>query len=288
MTIFREYDVRGVADRDLTDPVIWALGRSLGDLCKAAGDARCYVGSDVRLSSPRLRAALVHGLKDAGLAVGEIETGPTPLLYFAAAQKKSGFDCSSGIMVTGSHNPPEYNGFKMVIGGRTLFGDDIQKLRSQVESYASKAPAKIGASGIKIERIQDYVNFVRDNIKIARKLRVVIDAGNGAAGELAQLTYKALGLDVISLFCEPDGSFPNHHPDPTVPKNLRFLVDKVKETGADVGIGFDGDGDRIGAVSASGRILYGDQLVMYFARDILKELPDTASLRPSSKKPRPP
>lgn len=273
MSIFREYDVRGIADKDLTNEIAWGLGKALGLRAKKAGDSKVYIGRDVRVSSPRLANALASGFEAADVAVTQLQPGPTPLLYFAAYKNIPEFETRSGIMVTGSHNPPEYNGFKIVIGGQTLFGADIQSIREDVLSFAKQAPAKITHTAKQMDRIPDYVNYVRENISLKRRLKVVIDAGNGAAGELGIKTYQALGCDVIPLFCEPDGTFPNHHPDPTVPKNLAHLIEKVRSSGAELGIAFDGDGDRIGAVTATGRILYGDHLVLYFARDILKDVP---------------
>ena len=273
MSIFREYDVRGLADRDLTDSITWALGKTLGQLTRKKGDSRVYIGQDVRLSSPRLAKALGAGFESEGIAVRYLNPGPTPALYFAAHEEVSDFQTRSGVMVTGSHNPPEYNGFKMVIGGSTLFGPDIQELRETVLGLAAQAPKTFQTTGAQANRETDYVNFVQSTVKPARKLKVVVDAGNGAGGPLGERTYRAMGCDVIPIFCDPDGRFPNHHPDPTVPKNLAHLIAKVRETGADLGIAFDGDGDRIGAVSATGRILFGDHLVLYFARDILAEVP---------------
>jgi phosphomannomutase/phosphoglucomutase len=273
MSIFREYDVRGLADRELNDKLCWALGRALAERVKASGDSRAYVGRDVRLSSPRISASLAAGFEAGGVKTRIQAPGPTPLLYFCAHEAVADFPTKSGVMVTGSHNPPEYNGFKMVIGGKTLFGDDIQKLRGEVESFLDKAPAKVAGDFEACDRSEDYIDYLRRTLKIQRKIKVVVDAGNGAAGPLAVDTYRALGCEVIPLFCDPDGRFPNHHPDPTVPKNLEHLIAKVKETGAELGIGFDGDGDRIGAVSGTGRILFGDHLVLYYARDILKEIP---------------
>lgn len=273
MTIFREYDVRGVADRDLTNEIAYGLGKALGERAKKAGDSNVYVGRDVRLSSPRLSDALACGLSAAGVRVIQLKAGPTPLLYFAAYKAISEFPTKSGIMITGSHNPPEYNGFKMVIGGQTLFGSDIQQLKEDTLKYSTLAPTRFNPQAAPLDRIPDYVNYVSSTINLKRKIKVVLDAGNGAGGELGIKTFEALGCEVIPLFCEPDGTFPNHHPDPTVPKNLEHLIKKVKETGAELGIAFDGDADRIGAVSATGRILFGDQLVLYFARDILKDRP---------------
>jgi phosphomannomutase/phosphoglucomutase len=180
-------------------------------------------------------------------------------------------------MVTGSHNPPEYNGFKIVVGGVTLFGNDIQELKSQVQKELSEIgtldPAKIQQNHKVIDRGPDYVSYLKSHLKVKKKLKVVVDAGNGAGGKLGVDAYQALGVEVIPLFCDPDGRFPNHHPDPTVPKNLKHLREKVLAEKADFGIGFDGDADRIGVVSGTGRILYGDHLVLYYARDILSDIP---------------
>lgn len=271
--IFREYDIRGLAEKDLTDNVAWALGRTLADEIKRRGDHCTYVGQDVRLSSPRLARALSCGLEAGGVAVRMLKPGPTPLLYFAAHEAVGDFKTKSGIMVTGSHNPPEYNGFKMVIAGSTLFGPDIQDMREKVEHYLSSAPTNFTPKAVAVDREPDYVAFVKNTIRCDRKIKVVVDGGNGAGGPLGLATYRAMGCEVVPLFCDPDGRFPNHHPDPTVPKNLAALIEKVKSEKADLGIAFDGDGDRIGAVSSSGAILFGDSLVLYFARDILREVP---------------
>jgi len=273
MTVFREYDIRGIADRDLPDSFCWALGRALGDLTRNIGDSRIYVGQDVRLSSPRISQSLAAGLKASGLEVSVLTPCPTPLLYFMAYKNVSSFETHSGIMVTGSHNPGEYNGFKMVIGGKTLFGSDIQELQSKVESYQKEFNALPSEKFTTHDHYADYIKDIASQIDVKKKLKVVVDSGNGAGAPLAPRLYRELGCEVVELFCEPDGNFPNHHPDPTVPKNLTQLIAKVKETGADLGIAFDGDADRIGAVSATGQILFGDHLVLYFARDILKEVP---------------
>ena len=275
MSIFREYDIRGIADTQLTDSLTWGLGFVLGELAKKAGETNIYIGQDVRLSSPRLVKALAAGLRAAKLNVLVLSPGPTPLLYFAATKAISDFATKSGIMITGSHNPPEYNGFKMVIAGQTLFGSNIMAMKEAVLQAAEQAPApdRRRAQEKEIDRELDYINYCKDTLRISRPIKVVIDAGNGAAGPLALATYRALGCEVIPLFCEPDGTFPNHHPDPTVAANLQHLIAEVLKSGAELGIAFDGDGDRIGAVSAKGEILYGDHLVMYFARDILKEVP---------------
>ncbi len=274
MSVFREYDVRGIADTDLTNDFVYGLGRALADLILKSGEKRCYIGQDVRVSSPRLVRALSAGLKASDINVRVMSPGPTPLTYYMSATGDADFPTRSGIMITGSHNPAEYNGFKMVIAGQTLHGPDIQDLKSQVENYMSQAPTDLPPAPEAIDYHERYVNELKSKIDVKKSLHVVLDAGNGAGGRLGVEFYEALGCKVTPLFCEPDGSFPNHHPDPTVAKNLEDIIAKVKEVGADVGIAFDGDADRIGAVSATGRILYGDQLILYFARDILKEIPN--------------
>lgn len=272
-TIFREYDIRGIAERDLTNSLAWALGRTLAEEIKKRGDDCAYVGQDVRLSSPRLANALAAGLEAGGLQVRLLAPGPTPLLYFAAHESVPEFKSRTGIMVTGSHNPPEYNGFKMVIAGTTLCGEEIQGLKERVASFYTSAPKEIQTQALRVDRAPDYLRFIKGNMRVGKKIKVVLDGGNGAGGPLGVAAYEAMGCEVVPLFCEPDGSFPNHHPDPTVPKNLVDLIAKVKAEKADLGIAYDGDADRIGAVTSSGQILFGDSLVLYYARDILKEIP---------------
>ncbi|MBS1983053.1 MAG: phosphomannomutase/phosphoglucomutase [Bdellovibrionales bacterium] len=273
MGIFREYDIRGIADQDLPDSLAWALGRVLAEKILRAGDTAAYVGRDVRVSSPRLTIALSCGLEAGGVLVRRLTPGPTPLLYFAAHQSLGEFPTHSGIMVTASHNPAEYNGFKMVIAGTTLHGEEIQALEAEVMKWMPKAPTTFSTRSPEVNRESDYVANVKKSIRPGRKLRVVLDGGNGAGGPLGIASYEAIGCEVIPLYCDPDGRFPNHHPDPTVPENLRDLVALVKKEKADVGIAYDGDADRVGAVTSSGRILFGDQLVLFFSKQILKEVP---------------
>jgi phosphomannomutase/phosphoglucomutase len=270
---FRENDIRGIADIDLTNDFVWALGRALGDFMRERGETKIYVGQDVRLSSPRIAHALYDGLKASGAEARVLSPGPTPLLYFMAAKPESDFVTHSGVMITGSHNPGEYNGFKTVIAGQTIHGESIQVLKKSVEKYQKDFKGLSARAPETRDLYNRYVESIAPTLKVGRKIKVVVDGGNGAGGPLALDFYKALGVEVIPLFCDPDGSFPNHHPDPTVPKNLVDLQKKVKETNADLGLAFDGDADRIGAVTAKGQILYGDHLVLYFARDILKEHP---------------
>ncbi len=273
--LFREYDIRGIADSELTSPFAWALGRALADLLKSVNESACYIGEDVRTSSPRLAEHLSAGLEAGGINVRRLNPGPTPMLYFAAHENERDFKTSSGVMITGSHNPAEFNGFKMVINGKAIYGNEIQDLYAPVKKYIESFPGKITSNAKRVDREPDYINFLKDNLKIKNpsSLKVVLDAGNGAAGPLSVKAYEALGLKVVPLFCDFDGRFPNHHPDPTVPKNLVDLQKKVAEEKATLGIAFDGDGDRIGVVSSSGAILYGDQILLYLARDVLKEVP---------------
>lgn len=274
MSVFREYDIRGIADRDLPDAFAWALGKTVGALAKKNGESRIYVGRDVRISSPRLTAALCAGLETNGLEVRKLAPGPTPLLYFAAYEAETDFPTKSGLMVTASHNPGEYNGFKMVIAGKTIYGDAIRALEAEVRAAQSQAPATYQPRAREVDRSKDYIAFVQKRIKLgSKKLKVVLDGGNGAGGPLGIATYEALGVNVVPIFCEPDGTFPNHHPDPTVPENLQDLIKKVRDVGADVGIAYDGDADRIGAVTSTGRILFGDHLVLFFSRQLLNEVP---------------
>lgn len=271
--IFREYDIRGVADTDLTEDVAFAIGRTLGTIYAERGKRKIIVGRDCRLSSRRIREALVRGLVDAGRHVVKIEVGPTPLLYFAVHH----LDADGGVMVTGSHNPPEDNGMKILMGKGSFFGDDIRTLGKRAAAHDFKTAA---GGTIEDATVSDaYVAFMTGNVRFPNKnLKVVVDAGNGAGGPLLLACMRALGLDPVALYCEMDGRFPNHHPDPTVPKNVEELVATVKRIGADVGIALDGDADRIGAVDANGEIVWGDKLLIAFARSILARRPGAAVL----------
>jgi phosphomannomutase/phosphoglucomutase len=271
--IFREYDIRGVADRDLGDGVARDIGRALGTVMAARGKRKIMVGHDCRLSSPRLRSALVEGLVETGRHVLQIETGPTPLLYFAVHH----LDADGGVMVTGSHNPPEDNGFKILVGKGTLHGDEVRALADRIErkDFAREA----GGSVDNIEVGSRYIAWMKGNVRLARTdLKVVVDAGNGAGGPLALATMQALGLSPDALYCDMDGRFPNHHPDPTLPENVAELIKRVRDTGADVGIAYDGDADRLGAVDARGEIIWGDKLMVAFGRSVLMRHPGAAIL----------
>jgi phosphomannomutase/phosphoglucomutase len=265
-TIFREYDIRGVADSELTDDGIEQLGRALGTYLQRHNGPHIALGRDTRLSSPRLRDALAAGLKASGCAVTDIGVVPTPVLYYAVIH----LDLDGGVMITGSHNPPEFNGFKAVSGASTIYGPAIQELRRMIEAadFLTGAGSEVAA-----DVVTPYVDEVASQFQFSRRIRVVFDAGNGTGGPVMHRILERLNVDATEMFFEMDGHFPNHHPDPTVPANLDALIAKVRETGADLGIAFDGDADRIGAVDDRGAILYGDQLMILYGREILTRKP---------------
>ncbi|MGI5861647.1 MAG: phosphomannomutase/phosphoglucomutase [Myxococcales bacterium] len=268
--IFREYDVRGLVDTDLTEQVVEKLGLGLGTTVRRAGGRRLVLGRDCRESSTRFRDAMIKGLVATGCEVLDIGVVPTPLTYFAA----NTLPVDGLAMITGSHNPPEYNGFKMGLGKATFYGEEIQALRRLIESgQFEKGEGSVQEWDI----VTPYRHFVRQDIKIGRKgMKVVIDAGNGVGGHVAVPLFQSLGFEVAPLYCEMDPSFPNHHPDPTVVENMEDLVARVKAERAEVGIAYDGDADRIGVVDDKGTILWGDELMVLFARELLKELPGAA------------
>jgi len=267
--IFREYDIRGVIEKDLKPEVVRNLGKAFGTTVRRNGGKVVSVGYDARRSSPELHEQLTGGIMSTGVDVISIGLVPTPLLYYSLYHLHT----DGGVMITGSHNPPEFNGFKLNLGKGSIYGAGIQALADLIE----KGDFETGHGSIKtVDVIEDYVNMVKGKIILGRKLKIVIDAGNGCGGIFAPRLMRELGCEVIELFCDVDGTFPNHHPDPTVPKNLKHLIDKVCETGAEVGIAYDGDADRIGVVDENGGILFGDQLMMIFARDILKRKPGAA------------
>ncbi len=272
--IFRQYDIRGRADRDLTDGLVTAIGRAFATFIGEGSEAgpTIAVGRDCRLSSDRLFEALTTGLEAAGAHIVDIGVGPSPLLYFTAHH----LGTDGSIMITGSHNPPEDNGFKMMRGKSTLFGDDVQTLKRLVEQDAG--PTQGGS--LRHQDVHEaYMEAVAKSVSIPSfNGRVVLDAGNGAGGPLALQTLQKLGVLVDPLHCEMDGHFPNHHPDPTVEKNLEQLRERVKETGAAMGIAFDGDGDRIGVIDDRGEIIWGDKLTLLFARHVLATHPGAAVL----------
>ena len=265
--IFREYDIRGRVPEELNRDTAYRLGQCFGAYYQSFGAKRISLGRDCRLSSPELRQGVMEGMMDAGIHVIDVGMVPTPLLYFSLHHS----DVDGGIQITGSHNPPEYNGFKICLGKTTIYGEEIQELRRIGES--GSFPKGKGSVEAK-EVIQPYGEEILKRIRcgqVARK--VVLDAGNGVAGLVAPELYSRMGIEVEKLFCEPDGRFPNHHPDPTLPGNLKHLIQKVSDTSADLGIAFDGDADRIGVVDRKGKILWGDQLMIIFSRDLLKRHP---------------
>jgi len=277
--VFREYDIRGVADHDLSDELAEGIGRGLGAMLgegkkPGEGPLRLAVGRDCRLSSPRLFEALVRGLVAAGVHVVDIGVGPTPKLYFAVYHLHT----DGGVQITGSHNPGDENGFKMMRGKASFFGPDIQRLRERIAAKDFGAPAQAGK--VETVDVEDaYVATMKEKFDFTGKpLSFVLDAGNGAGGPLGLRAMKAVGLSPDALFCEMDGTFPNHHPDPTVPKNLDALVKRVKETGAKVGLAYDGDADRLGAVDANGDIIWGDKLMILFSRALLADKPGATIL----------
>jgi len=261
--IFREYDIRGVVDRDLTPEIVRRLGQGFGTYVAPQGLKKLVVGRDGRLSSKTFGEALIEGLLSTGCDVVDIGLCPTPAYYFSLFHLNQ----EGGMMVTGSHNPPEFNGFKISVGKSTLFGKEIQKLGRLV----GKAHFVTGEGHLSTkEIIPAYQDYIKKNVHLDRKLRVVIDAGNGTAGLVAGPLLRDLGCEVEELYCEVDGRFPNHFPDPTIPEYLKDLIDRVKGTRADLGIGYDGDADRIGVVDDQGSVIWGDQLMILFAREILK------------------
>jgi len=265
-TIFREYDIRGVADVELPDAGIEMLGQALGTYLQRHAGNKITLGRDTRLSSTRLRDALIRGLKASGCAVTDLGVVPTPVLYYSVVHLQA----DGGVMITGSHNPPEFNGFKTVCGPSTIHGEAIQEIRRMIETGDL---AQGDGSETPYDAVTPYVAEVAAQFQYARRIRVAIDAGNGTGGPVMHRILERLNVEAAEMFFEMDGNFPNHHPDPTVPKNLDALIAKVREMGADLGIAFDGDTDRIGAVDDHGKVIYGDQLMILYGREILSRKP---------------
>jgi len=269
--IFREYDIRGIVDEDLTPGGVRLLGQALGTHLGGPRGALIALSRDNRLSSPAYYQAMSEGLCAAGCRVTGIGMGPTPCLSFATHH----FNTAGGIQITGSHNPPEFNGFKITRGKEAIHGDEIQEIRRIIDEdrlYTADAPGPWSEEDIR----DAYIERVTGDLPLARPLKMVLDAGNGAAGPLAARALRAIGAEVVELFCEPDGTYPNHHPDPTIPANLESLIATVQETGAEAGVALDGDGDRIGAVDSTGRIVWGDELLILYAGPILARRPGEA------------
>ena len=267
---FREYDIRGVAERDFPDDLVVNLGRAYASFIRSEGGGRTIVvGRDCRLTSPRLSAALMRGLVERGTHVIDIGVVPTPVLYFAAHHYKS----DGSVMITGSHNPAPDNGFKLLKGVTSVHGESIQHLRELIVRGEYSAPQEQGSVETR-DVSEAYLDYCVSQLRLGpRRFKVVVDAGNGAGGPLVVALYKRLNFDVVELFCDMDGTFPNHHPDPTVASNLEDLQRAVVREGAAVGIALDGDADRVGAVDGQGRIIWGDQLMILFGRAILQEQP---------------
>lgn len=265
-TIFREYDIRGVADVELLDADIQVLGQAFGTYLQRHAGKKVTLGRDTRLSSPRLHHALLRGLLASGCAVTDIGVVPTPVLYYSVFH----LGADGGVMITGSHNPPEFNGFKVVSGTSTIHGEAIQEvLRTIKAGDLAQGPGSVAEA----DAVTPYVAEVASQFRLPRRIRAVVDAGNGTGGPVMHRICEKIDIEATEMFFEMDGRFPNHHPDPTVPANLAALIAKVLETKADLGIAFDGDTDRIGAVDDKGVVIYGDQLMIVYGREILSRKP---------------
>lgn len=265
-SIFKAYDIRGVVPSTLNEQVAESLGRAFGTAALADGQMTVAVGRDGRLSGPGLSTALIRGLMATGIHVIDVGLCTTPMLYFAASTL-----CNSGIQVTGSHNPKDYNGFKMVLGGRAIYGEEIQNLKMIMETECWKLCA--GGSVRQVDVLEDYKRRIISDVKLTRPMKIVVDSGNGIAGASAPGIFRALGCEVIELFSEVDGNFPNHHPDPSKPENLQDLIHVLNTTDAELGLAFDGDGDRLGIVTKDGQTIYPDRQMQLFAQDVLARVP---------------
>jgi len=264
--IFKAYDIRGIVGKTLTPEIVERIGQALGSEARAQGQKRFVIGRDGRLSGPELSAALARGIAASGCDVVDVGMVPTPVIYFAIQHLGAG----SGVAVTGSHNPPDYNGLKMVIGGVTLSGDMIQQVRTRILNGALvTGQGSISSADVRAA----YLDRVTSDVKLARAMRVAVDCGNGVAGELGPQLLKRLGCQVTELFCQIDGTFPNHHPDPSKPENLEDLIAEIKKGGYDVGLAFDGDGDRLGVIAPDGHVIWADRQMILYARDVLSRHP---------------
>ncbi|MDB5743573.1 MAG: phosphomannomutase [Polaromonas sp.] len=265
-SIFKAYDIRGIVPSTVTEEVAEGIGKAFGSIALAQGETAVAVGRDGRLSGPSLSRALMRGLMAVGIEVIDVGMVTTPMLYFAANTL-----CASGIQVTGSHNPKDYNGFKMVMAGRAIYGDDIQAIRQmmQDESWTLKPGGTLRQEDVTAA----YQARIVSDIRLARPMKIVVDCGNGVAGATAPAIFRALGCEVTELFSEVDGNFPNHHPDPSKPENLQDLIKALQDGDAELGLAFDGDGDRLGIVTKDGQNIYPDRQMMLFARDVLSRVP---------------
>ena len=265
-SIFKSYDIRGIAGQTLTEPIVMAIGQAIGSEAKARHQNHLVVGRDGRHSSPKLSEALIKGITKSGVNVINIGMVPTPVLYFACHHLVT----QSGVMVTGSHNPADYNGLKIVIAGKSLADSEIQAIYQRIECNDLETGQGIVSV---IDVVKDYITRITADVTVAKKVKVVVDCGNGAAGLIAPQLLTKIGCKIMPLYCDVDGSFPNHHPDPSQPENLRDLALQVQQHHADLGFAFDGDGDRLGVVDAEGKIIWPDRLMMLFAKDLLSRHP---------------
>ena len=264
--IFKAYDIRGIVDHSLTPDIVSAIGQALGSEAQARGLSTIVIGRDGRLSGPNLSQALAQGIQSTGINVIDVGMVATPMLYYAAHEWAN----YSGVMVTGSHNPPEYNGLKMVLGGETLYGDTIQALRTRVEAgNLQNGQGEYSQRNV----TEEYLAKIIGHIKLTRPIKLVVDCGNGAPGAYAPTLFRKLGCEVIELFCEVDGNFPNHHPDPAHVENLQDVIRTLKSSDAELGFAFDGDGDRLGVVTKEGNVIFPDRQLMLFAADVLSRKP---------------
>lgn len=264
--IFREYDIRGIAGKELTDDDAYSIGKATGTYLQERGNSKVAVGHDCRMTSELYSEKLINGLLDSGCDVIDIGVCPTPVLYFSIAH----FNQQGGVMVTASHNPPEYNGFKLCSGLDSIHGDGIQEIYTIIET---KAFTEGKGERSEADALSPYYQYLENNISISKKIKIGVDAGNGTSGPVAVPVLKKAGCEVFDIFCDMDGTFPNHEADPTVVENMRDLAALVKAKKLDLGVGYDGDGDRIGVIDEKGNIVYGDQLMIVFAREILSRKP---------------
>lgn len=269
-SVFKAYDIRGTVPDALNPTFAHALGRALAAQARTLNVSTLVIGRDGRLSSPELSEALQAGILEGGVDTLDIGQVPTPLVYYAAYTQGSG----SGVAITGSHNPPQYNGFKMMMGGKALYGQGVQALRDAMNAAAAQ-PAPVGPAGTRreLDLIGEYIERITSDVKLSRPLKIAIDCGNGVAGAVAPQLFRAMGCEVTELFCDVDGRFPNHHPDPADPHNLQDLIHCLANSDCEIGLAFDGDGDRLGVVTKSGQIIWPDRQLILFARDVLERCP---------------
>ncbi len=264
--IFKAYDIRGIVGKSLTPEIIEAIGHAIGSEAVARSQHSIVIGRDGRLSGVEFSAALAHGIRKSGINVIDVERVATPMVYFAAYH----LDTHSAVMITGSHNPPDYNGLKIVLGGETLAGDAIQALRTRIEqNNLSHGSGSYAQHDIE----EEYLQRIVSDIKLARPMKITVDCGNGVAGDFAAILYRRLGCEVTEIFCDVDGNFPNHHPDPSQPENLQDLIHALADNDSEIGLAFDGDGDRLGVVTKKGKIIFPDRQLMLFAADVLSRNP---------------